>query len=139
MSEISVETAYQSASLAPMLSVGNGARALEFYQAAFGAKVLFRAGEQRGKVIAQLAIGKAVFWISDDEPEFGNNSPESLGGTSARMILVVDDVHAAFDYAVAAGAKVLCPVTDESFGWRIGKIEDPFGHVWEIGKLLQAD
>jgi len=136
MSELSIETVFQETSLAPMLSLRRGKEALAFYQAAFGAKVLFRAGEARDEVIAKLAIGKAEFWISDEDTEHRNFSPESIGGTSTRMILVVDDPHAAFDYAVAAGAKVLCPMTDESYGWRIGRIEDPFGHIWEIGKPL---
>jgi PhnB protein len=136
VSDISIETAYQDASLAPMLSVRDGVRALEFYQAAFAATVLFRAGEQRGQVIAKLSVGKAEFWISDEAPEHGNASPETLGGTSTRMILVLDEVHAAFDFAVAAGATILCPVIDESYGWRIGRLQDPFGHVWEIGKPL---
>jgi PhnB protein len=139
MSEIHIQAVFQTASLSPMLSVRRGKEALAFYQAAFGAKLLFRAGEVRDEVIAKLAIGKAQFWISDESPQHGNFSPELIGGTSTRMILIVDDVHAAFDYAVAAGAKVLCPVTDEDFGWRIGRIEDPFGHVWEIGKELQQD
>ena len=138
MGEISIETAYQDAALSPMLSVRDGARAIEFYQAAFAAKALFRAGEESGHVLARLAVGKSEFWISDEEPEHENCSPETLGGTSTRMILVVDDVHAAFDYAVAAGAKVLCPVIDEDYGWRIGRLRDPFGHVWEIGKPLQS-
>jgi PhnB protein len=136
MSQSTIQTVYQDASLAPMLSVRRGVEALAFYQAAFGAKVLFRAGEARDEVIAKLAIGKAEFWISDEDIEHRNFSPESIGGTSTRMILIVDDPHAAFDYAVAAGAKVLCPVTDESYGWRIGRIEDPFGHIWEIGKEI---
>jgi PhnB protein len=136
MSESSIEAVFQETSLAPMLSVRRGVEALAFYQAAFGAKVLFRAGEARDEVIAKLAIGKAEFWISDEDTEHRNFSPESIGGTSTRMILVVDDPHAAFDYAVAAGAKVLCPMTDESYGWRIGRIEDPFGHIWEIAKPL---
>jgi PhnB protein len=136
MSELSIHAVYQDASLSPMLSVRRGKEALAFYQAAFGAKLLFRAGELRDEVIAKLAIGNTEFWISDEDPEHRNFSPESIGGTSVRMILIVGDPHAAFDYAVAAGAEVLCPVTDEDYGWRIGRIQDPFGHIWEIGKPL---
>jgi PhnB protein len=136
MSESTIETVFQATSLAPMLSVRRGVEALAFYQAAFGAKVLFRAGEARDEVIAKLAIGNAEFWISDESPEHRNFSPETIGGTSVRMILIVDDPHAAFDYAVAAGAEVLCPVVDESYGWRIGRMQDPFGHIWEIGREI---
>jgi PhnB protein len=127
---------YRNSSLSPMLSVRRGKEALAFYQAAFGAKVLFRAGEVREEVIAKLAIGNAEFWISDEDPDHLNFSPESIGGTSVRLIVVLDDPHAAVDYAVAAGAKVLCPVVDEDYGWRIGRIQDPFGHIWEIGKPI---
>lgn len=136
MSESSIQVVFQNSSLSPMLSVRRGKEALAFYQAAFGAKVLFRAGEARDEVIAKLAIGKAEFWISDEDIEHRNFSPESIGGTSTRVILVVDDPHAAVAYAAAAGAKVLCPVVDESYGWRIGRIEDPFGHIWEIGREI---
>ena len=136
MSESSIHAVFQDASLSPMLLVRRGTEALAFYQDAFGAKVLFRAGEARDEVIAKLAIGKAEFWISEEDLEHQNFSPESIGGTSVRMILIVDDPHTAFNYAVAAGAKVLCPVVDESYGWRIGRIEDPFGHIWEIGKEI---
>jgi PhnB protein len=139
MSELNAAELYREASLAPMLSVRGGLRALEFYQKAFGARVLFQAGEVSGVVIAKLAIGNAEFWIADEEPEFGNAGPETLGGTTMRMIVVLDDPHAAFECAVAAGAAVLCPVTDEDYGWRIGRLRDPFGHVWEIGKPLNED
>ena len=97
MSESSIQTVFQDASLSPMLSVRRGKEALAFYQAAFGAKVLFRAGETRDAVIAKLAIGKSEFWISDEDTEHRNFSPESIGGTSFRMILIVNDPHAAID------------------------------------------
>ena len=131
-----IEEVYGDASITPMLSVRHGARAVDFYEAAFAAKTLFRFDAEDGSVIAKLAVGKAEFWVSDESPEHGNFSPESIGGTSVRLIVVLDDPHAAFDYAVTAGAKVLCPVTDEPYGWRIGRILDPFGHVWEIGKEI---
>ena len=76
MSEKSIESVFQDASLSPMLSVRRGVEALAFYQAAFGAKLLFRAGEARNEVIAKLAVGKSEFWISDEDPEHRNFSPE---------------------------------------------------------------
>ena len=122
--------------LAPMLCVRNGAKAIEFYEVAFGAKVIFRMEDPSGSVVAQLSIAESGFWLADESPEHGNFSPETLGGITVRMILTTADPDAAFAKALAAGAKVVYPVTDEPYGWRIGRVVDPFGHHWEIGKPL---
>jgi PhnB protein len=122
-------------SISPMLSVRNGAKAIEFYKAAFGATELFRIGE--GSVVAQLSVGGAEFWLADEAPEYLNFSPESLGGATTRLVMVVDDPDAAFARAVKAGAKVIAPVVDQPYGWRVGRVVDPFGHHWEIGKPLE--
>jgi PhnB protein len=119
-----------------MLSVRNGANAIEFYKKAFGATEVFRHGDESGAVVARLSIDGAEFWLADESPEHQNFSPESLGGGTARMILTVEDPHAAFNQAVAAGAIMVWPVTNQ-YGWRIGRVVDPFGHHWEIGKPLQ--
>ena len=118
-----------------MLSVRNGAGAIEFYKAAFGAGELFRLEDESGAVVAQLSVGSAAFWLADESPQNLNFSPESLGGGSVRIILTVEDPDAAFARAVTAGATVVWPVSDQ-YGWRIGRIVDPFGHHWEIGKPL---
>jgi PhnB protein len=123
-------------SIAPMLSVRRGAKAIEFYKAAFGAGELFRLDNDNGEVVAHLSIGAAEFWVADESPENLNFSPESLGGGSARMVMVVEDPDTVFECAVAAGAAVVWPVTDQPYGWRVGRIVDPFGHHWEIGKPL---
>jgi PhnB protein len=81
-------------------------------------------------------VGGAEFWVADESPEHLNFSPESLGGATTRMVMVVADPDAAFDRAVAAGAKVVVPVENQPYGWRVGRIVDPFGHHWEIGKPL---
>jgi PhnB protein len=122
--------------LAPMLSVRNGARAVDFYQAAFGASVLSRFDDDSGAVVAHLSVAGAEFWLADGSPEHLNFSPESLGGCSVRLVLTVANPDAVFDRAVAAGAAVVWPVDDKSYGWRVGRIVDPFGHHWEIGKPL---
>jgi PhnB protein len=122
--------------VAPMLSVRNGVKALEFYKAAFGATEAFRVDAPDGAVVARLAVGESEFWLADESPEHFNFSPESLGGGSVRMVMVVENPDAAFDRAVAAGAAVLWPVADQEYGWRVGRIVDPFGHHWEIGKPL---
>ena len=125
----------QKTSIAPMLSVRNGKRAIDFYKAAFGAGELFRIESESGAVVARLSVGEAEFWLADESPEHLNFSPESLGGGSVRMVMIVEDPDAAFERAVAAGAKVVWPV-DNQYGWRVGRIVDPFGHHWEIGKPL---
>jgi PhnB protein len=121
--------------IAPMLSVRRGARAIEFYKAAFGAGELFRIDSENGEVVARLSAGGAEFWVADESPEHLNFSPESLGGGSVRMVMIVEDPDAAFERAVAAGATVVWPVSNQ-YGWRLGRIVDPFGHHWEIGKPL---
>jgi PhnB protein len=125
----------QKTAIAPMLSVRNGARAVEFYQAALGAAVVFRIDAPDGAVVARLAVDGAEFWVADESPENQNFSPETLGGGTVRMVLVVDDPDAVFERAVAAGAKEVWAM-DERYGWRLGRIVDPFGHHWEIGKEL---
>ena len=124
-----------STAIAPMLSVRDGKSAIEFYKAAFGAGELFRIESESGEVVARLSVGTAEFWLADESPEHFNFSPASLGGGSVRMIMIVEDPDAAFDRAVAAGATVVWPVGDQ-YGWRVGRIADPFGHHWEIGKPL---
>ena len=122
-------------SVAPMLSVRNGARAVEFYKLAFGAIEVYRVEDPAGSVVSRLSVDGAEFWLNDESPAHFNFSPESLGGGSARMILTVPDVDAMFAKAVAAGARVIYAV-DEAYGWRLGRVVDPFGHHWEIGRLL---
>jgi PhnB protein len=118
--------------IAPMLSVRNGVKALEFYREAFGAEELFKI-ENGGSVVAQLAVEGAEFWVADESPEHLNFSPETLGGGTVRMVMIVSDPDAAFERAVRAGAKVVVPVKNE-YGWRLGRVVDPYGHHWEIGR-----
>jgi PhnB protein len=119
-----------------MLSVRNGSRAVAFYKAAFGALESFRVESPDGAIVARLSIGATDFWVADESPENLNFSPETLGGSTVRMVLVVDDPDALFAQAVAAGASVVWPVDDQPYGWRVGRLIDPFGHHWEIGKPL---
>src|SRR2546427_7314207 len=131
----------QKTSLSPMLSVRNGAKAVEFYKAAFGAGELFRIEDERGAVVARLSVGESEFWVADESPEHKNFSPESLGaefrgGATVRMVMVVADPDATFERAVKAGATVVWPVGAQPYGWRVGRIVDPFGHHWAISKPL---
>jgi len=119
-----------------MLSVRLGKAAVEFYRAAFNAQELFKIEAPDGAVVAELAIGQSRFWVADESPEHKNFSPETLGGATVRMILVVDDPDRAYQRAIDAGGVVVHPVTDHVYGWRVGRLVDPFGHHWEIGKPL---
>jgi PhnB protein len=121
--------------IAPMLSVRNGTKAVVFYKTAFGATELFRLDAENGTIVAQLSVEGAQFWLADESPEHQNFSPESRGGGSVRMVLTVEDPDAAYERAVAAGATIVYPMTNE-YAWRIGRIVDPFGHHWEIGKPM---
>src|SRR5882724_3056095 len=122
-------------SIAPMLSVRRGAKAVEFYKMAFGATEAFRMDDPSGAVVARLSVGGAEFWVADESPEHKNFSPETLSGSTARIVLVVDDPDAVFARAVEAGATSVYPV-HEDYGWRLGRLMDPYGHHWEIGKPL---
>jgi PhnB protein len=121
--------------IAPMLSVRRGSQAVEFYKTAFGARELFRVEDEGGAVVARLAVDAAEFWVADESPEHANFSPETLRGGTVRMIMIVEDPDAAFERAVSAGGTVVWPVA-KRYGWRLGRMVDPFGHHWEIGKPL---
>ena len=108
--------------------------AVTFYQSAFGARVLHRVGEG-GDIVAQLAVGDAAFWISSGGADGPRFSPQAIGGATGRTLLVVDDPDAMVSQAVAAGATAASEVADEH-GWRLGRIFDPFGHEWEIGRPI---
>jgi PhnB protein len=135
MSENSAAAQHVATSIAPMLSVRNGAKAIDFYKAAFGATEAFRIDAPDGSVVARLSVEGAEFWVADESPEHHNFSPESLNGSTTRMVLTVANPDRAFDRAVSAGAKIIVPVED-NYGWRLGRVVDPFGHHWEIGKPL---
>ena len=124
-------------SVVAQLSVRRGRAAIAFYEEAFGARVVYRVGgaDADESVVAQLMVGDASFWVADESPEHANFSPETLGGGTVRMLLVVEDPDAVVAQAVAAGARVVYAV-EEEHGWRLGRIEDPFGDHWEIGRPL---
>jgi PhnB protein len=118
----------------PELWVDHASAAVEFYETAFGATVLHRVG-QGDDIVVQLAVGDAAFWLSAAAPEMGRLSPQSGGGSTGRTLLVVDDPDSVLRRAVDGGAREIAAVSDEH-GWRLGRIVDPFGHEWEIGRPL---
>ncbi len=118
------------------LTVRGGARAIDFYQRAFGATELMRLASPDGHVVAELAIDGARFFLADESAEHDNLSPESLGGSSVRIELFVADPDAVARRAIAAGAGEVFAVADKPYGYRQGRVVDPFGHHWLIGRAL---
>ena len=119
-------------SIQPELWVERAGQAVAFYAEAFGARILHRVGEG-DDIVAQLAVGEAAFWVAAAAPGTGRFSPRAIGGATSRTLLVADDPDAVLRRAINAGATEKSPACDEH-GWRLGRIVDPFGHEWEIGK-----
>jgi PhnB protein len=123
-------------SIQPELWVDRAAQAVAFYQAAFGATVLHRAGGGQD-IVAQLAIGDAAFWVATAGSAGPRRNPKAVGGATSRTLLIVDDPDAVFGQAVNAGAVPAAQPGNEH-GWRVARVTDPFGHHWEIGRPLGA-
>jgi PhnB protein len=120
-----------------MLTVRDATKAIAFYERAFGAReVAPPVRSPSGQIVAQLAIEGQRFFVVDENPSAFNLSPQTLNGTSVRLNLVVDDPDAVAARAVAAGATVVFPIADQPYGMRQGRIADPFGHHWLVGKPL---
>lgn len=122
-------------SIAPWLTVRNGARAVKFYKSAFDAVETYRLETPDGGLVVKLSVDGAEFWVSGETID-NKASAESVGGDTVRMILTVKDPDAVFAQAIQAGAAEIFPV-GEDFGWRLGRIADPFGLHWEIGHPLK--
>ena len=129
--------------LTPYMTVRDAARAIEFYKKAFGATERGVMKDPTGKVMhAELIIGDSIVMLADEFPDYGALSPETVGGSSMGLHIYVENVDAAFDRAIKAGAQVEMPVMDQFWGDRYGKLKDPFGHKWSIAthtKDLSAD
>jgi uncharacterized glyoxalase superfamily protein PhnB len=120
------------------LRLRDGAAAIDFYTRAFGAREKFRLTEPGGRLgHAELELGGTTIMLSDEFPEFGIRGPASIGGTSFTLHLHVDDADAAIARAVAAGATLVRPATDQFYGERSGTVRDPFGHEWAIGHEIE--
>jgi PhnB protein len=120
--------------IAPWLAVPDAQKAVDYYKAAFGAVELYRLPADDGSLaVAQLSVGGAVFWVQSDS----NASPAEAGSAPVRMILSVDDPDVLFERAVGAGATAVTPI-HEDYGWRTGRVTDPFGHDWEVSKQLTS-
>lgn len=125
-------------SITPYLYVKGAARAIDFYQHAFGANVRMRMDAPNGKVgHAELEIGNACIMLADEAPDMGAHSPETVGGTPVGLMLYVEDVDAVVAKAEKAGARVTRPIENQFYGDRLGCIEDPFGHSWYIATHVE--
>jgi PhnB protein len=118
-------------SLSPWLSVRNSKKAVAFYIDAFNAVETYRIEDPGGNAVVQLSVNGAAFWLSDTPAD--NDNAENIGGGTVRMILTVADPDAVFAQAIKAGATAVFPVGEEH-GWRLGRLIDPFGLHWEIGR-----
>jgi len=117
----------------PDLVVREATQAIEFYKKAFGARELMRFKMPDGKIgHAELLIGNSIVMLCDENPRGGCAAPATLNGTTAMFFLYVEDVDAAFQQVVKAGATVVMPVADLFWGDRSGQVQDPFGHRWHL-------
>lgn len=120
--------------ITPWLSVRSSVKAVEFYKSAFNAIETHRMEDPDGNAVVKLSVDGAEFWLSDS-PSSDATSP-LLGCGTIRMILTVENPDAVFAQALQAGATEVFPVGEE-YGWRLGRLVDPFGLHWEIGKPIE--
>jgi PhnB protein len=120
------------------LRLKDAAKAIEFYQRAFGATEKFRLCEPSGRIgHAELDFGGATLMLSDEFPEYDIKGPQTLGGTSIAIHLHVTDADEVLRTAVAAGGSLVRPATDQFYGERSGTVRDPFGHEWSVGHEIE--
>jgi PhnB protein len=136
MSTSPIPEGYQT--VTPYLNVHDAAAAIDFYARALGAEEKLRLQGPDGEIAhAEIRIGDSTVMLADENPEWGNTSPRTLGGTATGMMLYVADADAAVEKALAAGATLLMPVEDQFWGDRMGQVEDPFGHRWSIASHVE--
>lgn len=124
--------------ITPRMFVRGAEKAIEFYQQAFGATELERFTEPGGKIVdAEIKIGDSVISIAEESQEWGNYSPQSLGCATMILTLNVKDCDALWQQAVSAGAKIIFPLEDQFYGFRQGRLEDPFGYLWIISTQIE--
>jgi PhnB protein len=122
----------------PYLIVDGAAAAIEFYKNVFGATERMRMPEPDGRVgHAELQIGDSVIMLADEHPDMEILGPKTIGGTPVTVHVYIEDSDAAFERAVAAGAKSLRPVENQFYGDRSGQFEDPFGHKWNVATHVE--
>jgi PhnB protein len=128
-------TESKSTTIMPFLTVSDCRKAVDFYITSFGAIEEAKYENAEKKLMCKITIEGAEFWVGDEEPQFDNLSPGLTGNNSVRIVLATNNADELFEKALKSGATQICPMTTEKI-WRIGKLKDPFGHVWEIGYTL---
>lgn len=119
--------------ITPYLSVTDADAAIKFYRQVFGAEEVGRitmGGDTVGH--AELQIGDSKLMLAQEMPDWGNKSPQTLGGSPVTIALYVADVDATYQRALDAGATVVEAVKDQFYGDRAGSLTDPFGHKWHL-------
>jgi PhnB protein len=122
----------------PYLIIKGAAKALDFYQRAFGAKEIIRMDGPGGVVgHAEIRIGEAVIMLADEVPGMGHRSPQALGGSPVSIYIYVEDVDGLAHRAAECGAKIIRPVADQFYGDRSVGLTDPFGHCWGFATHIE--
>jgi PhnB protein len=122
----------------PYLCVEGASAAIDFYGRVLGTTERMRMETPDGTVShAELQLGGSLIMLADEFPELGVRSPKAFGGSPVTMSVYVEDVDAVFARALQAGAKVLRPLEDQSYGDRAGQFEDPFGHRWSVATHIE--
>ena len=115
------------------LSVREAAKAIEFYQQAFGAQSVFILNTPDGKVMhATMKLGDSRFQLADESTGQAAPAPPTLGGSPVVLNICVENVDELWNRAVAAGAKVTMPLANQFWGARYGQVLDPFGFTWAL-------
>lgn len=138
MDDDAVVEAFRSA-ITPVLTVRGAVQAVAFYKRAFGAEEIYRNTYPDGRIVSEIAIDGARFRVADEAPESSNLSPQTLNGTTVRINLLVPDPDQLAARATANGAVEIAPIADQSYGLRQGRLADPFGHHWLIGRPLEGE
>ena len=124
----------------PRLVVADGAAAIAFYAKAFGAQQIGErfTGPDGELIHAEIRIGNSVVMLTEDAVDGPVSSPQRLGGmVTCVMALYWEDVDAAWERAVAAGAEVIYPLQDQFYGERGGRLRDPFGQQWMMSQHIE--
>ena len=125
-------------SVTPYMALRDAAGALDFYRRAFGAELVMKLDMPDGKIAhAEMRIGDSIVMMSEENEEWGNKSPQSLGGSPMFLMIYLPHVDAAFAKALAAGATQVRPVEDQFYGDRTGTLKDPYGYQWTLGTHVE--
>lgn len=125
-------------SVTPYLALRDAKAAIDFYTRALGAELVLKLDLPDGRIAhAEIRIGDSVLMLAEENAEWGNRSPQSLGGSPVSLMIYLPDVDAAFDRAIQAGASRVRPVEDQFYGDRSGTLADPYGYQWTLATHVE--